>query len=161
MQPPQQVTIDFNNGKRYQATQYQSIFIDAPALMAELHRNSAALEIPIITKHIAAWHEIDENLIFNCSGMQAKMLTHDPRIVPVQGHLISLMHQVDANQLQYMLNFRVTMHDLKHPRDELIYFAPKNEGILGITFIRGQDSITANLHEFDRLLQRSRDFFGT
>lgn len=44
--------------------------------------------------------------------------------------------------------------------DELIYFAPKECGILGITFIRGEDSLTSHQHEFDRLLQRCKDFFG-
>ena len=47
-----------------------------------------------------------------------------------------------------------------NPRDELIYYAPKDTGILGITFIRGQDNPEANHHEFDRLLERSKDYFG-
>jgi hypothetical protein len=46
-------------------------------------------------------------------------------------------------------------------RDELLYFTPKDHGVLGITFIRGEESTTANQHEFDRLLERSHAFFGT
>jgi hypothetical protein len=60
-----------------------------------------------------------------------------------------------------MINVKVIQKGPKGMRDELIYFAPKDEGILGITFIRGQDSLTANQQEFDRLLERCRDFFGT
>ena len=61
-----------------------------------------------------------------------------------------------------MINVKVIQNTPKGtPRDELIYYAPKESGILGITFLRGQDSLTANHHEFDRLLQRCKDFFGT
>ena len=63
--------------------------------------------------------------------------------------------------LDYMLNVKVTMvNDQGMPRDQLLYYAPKDSGILGITFIRGEDSLTANPHEFDRLIRRAQDFFG-
>ena len=66
------------------------------------------------------------------------------------------------DQLQYMINVKVIMTNAKGmPRDELIYFTPKDSGILGITFLRGQSSLDSNHHEFERLLQRSRDFFGS
>ncbi len=38
--------------------------------------------------------------------------------------------------------------------------APKAHGILGITFIRGQADETANMHEFDRLIERAQKYFG-
>ncbi len=94
--------------------------------------------------------------------MGAKKLTNDARIIPVQGHLITLKNQPSLEQLKYMINVKVVQ---KNPagnlRDELIYFAPKDQGILGITFIRGQDSLINNQHEFDRLIERCRNFFGT
>lgn len=155
--PARQVIIDFGNRKQYQANEYQIIFMDTRTLMQELKRNATELRIQLIQKEIGSWVECDEPIIFNCSGWGAKQLTHDPRLIPVQGHLISLQHQPELN---YLLNVKVVMQTPRGPRDELIYFAPKDEGILGITFLRNQADIHANQHEFDRLLQRARDFFG-
>jgi|SRR5579885_3022598 len=159
MAAPKKVTINFGNAKSYDVMEYTTIFINAVTMMQELHRAVAALGISIAQQEINAFSQISESIIFNCSGRGAKKLTQDPRIVPVQGHLITLKHQ-PIEQLQYMVNVKVVMTDSNgRTKDELIYFAPKDEGILGITFIRGQDSETANQHEFDRLLQRCRDFF--
>lgn len=155
---PQKVTIEFGNGKQYLMNEYQIIFMDTIALMRELHRNINTLKIPIIQKEIHSWAEVSESIIFNCSGWGAKQLTQDTRLVPVQGHLISLQNQPTLN---YMINVKVVMQTPRGPRDELIYFAPKGEGILGITFLRNQSDVDANGHEFDRLLQRCKEFFGT
>ncbi len=153
------VIIDFNNGKTYDAMRYEALFIDAALMMQELERNRVELAIPIIRQEITDFNEIPESLIFNCAGLGAKALTHDTKIIPVQGHLISLKNQPP---LDYMLNFKVIQKNpLGRPRDELIYFAPKNEGILGITFLRNQADPQANLHEFERLLDRCKEFFGT
>ena len=60
-----------------------------------------------------------------------------------------------------MINVKVLMVDsFGKTRDKLLYYAPKESGILGITFLRGEDSLTANEHEFCDLLKRSRNFFG-
>lgn len=155
--PQKKVTIDFGNGKQYPMNEYQIIFMDTVTLMRELHRNITELQIPIIQKEITAWHEISESLIFNCSGWGAKQLTQDPKLLPVQGHLISLKNQPYLN---YMINVKVVMQTERGPKDELIYFAPKDEGILGITFLRNQSNHEANNHEFKRLLHRCHDFFG-
>lgn len=159
---PEEVIIDFGNGKSYPAREYTTLFIKSGMLMAEFHRNIHELAIPIIKQEIASFNEIEQPIIFNCAGLGAKKLTGDPRIIPVQGHLITLKDQPSKELMQYMINFKVIQYNhLGNPRDELIYYAPKDEGILGITFIRGQGSVTANQHEFDRLLQRCHDFFGT
>lgn len=158
---PENVIIDFGNGKQYDAHEYQALFINASIMMQELQTNVDELNIPIIQTEIHSFDEIQNQIIFNCSNLGAKALTNDTKIIPIQGHLISLIDQ-PIEQLQYMINYRVTMTNANgSKRDELIYFAPKNQGILGITFLRGQDSLTSNPHEFDRLLTRSRDFFGT
>ena len=39
--------------------------------------------------------------------MGGKKLTHDARIIPVQGHLITLHKQPSMEQLQYMINVKV------------------------------------------------------
>lgn len=155
--PPQRVTIDFANGKAYDAMEYKTIFINATTMMQELERMRKELAIPITRSQIMEFGEIPESIVFNCAGMGAKKLTSDTRIIPVQGHLITLKNQP---QLQYMINVKVIQKNpLGRLRDELIYFSPKDEGILGITFLRGQDDLSANQHEFERLLQRCREFF--
>lgn len=161
MKVPEEVTIDFGNGKRYEAREYTTLFIDAALIMEELHQLRSKLGIAITYAEITNFNEVTEPIIFNCAGMGAKKLIADPRIIPVQGHLITLKNQPDITQLRYMINVKVIMNDTKGARDELIYFAPKDNGILGTTFLRGQDSLTANQHEFDRLLARCHDFFGT
>ena len=162
IEAPDPVIIDFGNGKRYDAIRHQQVFIHTSTLMQELNRNAIDLDIPIIKEEIAQFNDIPEPIIFHCAGLGARMLTCDSRLVPVQGHLITLKNQPHLDQLQYMINVKVVQKTpLGRLRDELIYYAPKNEGILGITFIRGQDNPNANQHEFDRLLERSRDFFGT
>lgn len=159
---PEKVTIDFGNGKSYDAMVYNTIFIDAVTMMQELQRAIKELGIPITQTEINALSEVAEPIIFNCAGFGAKKLADDKRIVPVQGHLITLKDQPAMEQLNYMINVTVTMvNEHGIPRDELIYYAPKGAGIVGTTFIRGQASLTANGHEFDRLLQRCHDYFGT
>lgn len=159
---PERVTIDFGNDKSYEAHAYQTVFINSAYIMQELHRNIQLLNIPIIKKYVASFHDVHETVIFNCAGFGAKELARDARMVPVQGHLITLKNQPPAPELQYMINVKVVMTDANgKQRDELIYYAPRDQGILGITFIRGQSDATANQHEFDRLLRRCHDFFGT
>ena len=159
---PTSVIVNFGPNKNYTAMKYETVFVNSHEIMRELNRNIAELDIPIIKKEICSFGQIEENIIFNCAGFGAKELAQDKRIVPVQGHLITLKNQPDIKELQYMINFKVVMVDENgKSRDELIYFAPRESGILGVTFIRGQDSLDANSHEFDRLITRCRDFFGT
>lgn len=159
---PTDVAVDFGTGKQYDLIAYQSLFINPALLMQELWRNITELRIPVSVQEITDLSEIPEAIIFNCAGSDAKKFAQDKRVVPVQGHLITLHNQPSTEHLNYLLNVKVTMTDLKgRPRDELIYYAPKDSGILGITFLRGQDSLTSNYHEFDRLLERARLYFGT
>lgn len=162
VEQPKKVMISFGNNKQYTVMDYKTIFINAPIMMQELHHAINKQNISIEKKAVDNFGDLDATIIFNCSGQGAKQLTADPRLVPVQGHLITLKHQPDMSHLQYMVNVKgIQTSPLGLQRDELIYYAPKEQGILGITFIRGQDSTTANHHEFDRLLQRCQDFFGT
>lgn len=161
MPAPEKVTIDFGNGKTYLAMEYKTIFINSASIMTELWRNIDELGITITQRSIDSFDEVDTSIIFNCAGLGAKQLTHDNRLIPVQGHLITLKNQPPLEQLQYMINVKVPMLTQRgYIKDELIYYAPKGEGILGITFLRGEDSLTANQHEFDRLIERSQLFFG-
>ncbi len=159
--PPEKVIINFGNGNMYESMEYKTIFMNTLLLMQELHRVIKELNILIIQKEVMSFDELPESIIFNCTGLGAKNLTNDLRIVFVQGHLITLQNQHNISSLQYMINVKVTMKDPQgKPRDELIYFAPKGHGILGITFLRGQNNPQANIHEFERLLERAQMFFG-
>ncbi len=159
IQKPEKVIVDFGNGKQYGLMEYKTIFINPAAIMQELHRNVTKLGISIVQKEIHLFNDINEPIVFNCAGMGAKKLTGDKRIIPVQGHLVTLQNQ-PIEQLQYMINVKVTTMKNGRPRDELIYFAPKDSGILGITFKRGQTDVCANPEEFDRLVERCQDYFG-
>ena len=146
MNIPHTVTIDFKNGKSYQAREYRTIWIEAPVLLDELHTLVRDYDIPIIRKEIMAWSDTDCSLIFDCTGRGAQALTADSRLIPVQGHLITLKNQPSTDHLQYMINAQVVMKNERGMmRDELVYYAPKGLGILGITFIRGQGSQSAEL----------------
>ncbi len=155
---PRNVTIDFGTGKQYPAFEYQTIFIKTAALMQELRTLVMQLGIPQTQEKVTAWEQLPEKIIFNCTGLGARELIPESRIIPVQGHLITLKQQ---EPLPYLLNDQITVRSVRgHLKDELVYYAPKASGILGITFIRGEDSITANQHEFERLLERCRSYFG-
>lgn len=159
MPSPKQVIIDFGSAKQYPAIAYQQLFIQTKPLMAQLRQLISAYGISMTQADVARFDELPHAIVFNCSGYGAKKLAADARIVPVQGHLISLRNQSPIPN--YLLNVTTLMTDLRgRPRNELIYYAPKDEGILGITFIRGQESIDANSHEFERLLERCSHFFG-
>lgn len=159
--PPEKVTIDFGNDKKYDVLEYKIVFINPSEIMNELRRNIRELGISIEHGEVQSLDEVSESIIFNCAGKGAQALSGDKRIVPVQGHLITLKDQPPMEQLQYMINVRVAQLDPNNwSRDTLLYYAPKGSGILGITFIRGQASETANLHEFDKLLERAQRYFG-
>ena len=162
MQTPEKVTINFGNSKIYDALEYKTVFINSGLIMQELHRNIQELGITITKKEVNTFSDILEPIIFNCAGLGAQKLTQDKRIVPIQGHLITLQNQPPREELQYMINVKVIMTNPDgRQRDELIYYAPKESGIVGITFIRGENSLTNNQHEFDRLIKRCKDYFGT
>jgi D-amino-acid oxidase len=158
---PEKVTIDFGNDKKYDVMEYQTVFINPSEVMSELRRNIQELGISIEIDDVQNLDELPESIVFNCAGKSAPIFNNDTRMVPVQGHLITLKNQPPMDQLQYMINVRVAQLDPNNwSRDTLLYYAPKNSGILGITFIRGQADETANADQFDKLLERARRFFG-
>lgn len=162
MQPAKPVTVDFGNRKTYDLWEYIAPFIDTNSMMQELHRNRCELGIRITHMHLASFDDVPETILFNCAGYGAKLLAADHHVIPVLGHLISLTNQPDPLSMKYMLNVKVTMSlESGRLRDELIYFVPKEEGLVGITFKRGQDSLTADEYEFDRIITRCMDYFGS
>ena len=160
MKAPEQVQIDFGTGAVHDALEYHTLFINPGIIMRELHAQVRKLGIPILQQTITSFDEVAEEIIFNCAGFGAKHLARDVRVIPIQGHLITLKDQAPEHERSYMLNVKVPQVSPRGTRDDLIYYAPKESGILGVTFIRGQSSLTANPHEFDLLLARCRKYFG-
>ncbi len=163
MSPPESVCIDFQNGLAYQVLAYESLFVDVPAMMAEFKRLQKELTIPLVIKTVESLeYDLAEQIIFNCTGWGAQKLTGDSLLVPIQGHLITLKNQSNQSALKYLINVKIPMpHPKGGAKDELLYYAPKSEGVIGITFMRGQADPAANQQEFARLIDRARTFFGT
>lgn len=159
---PEKVRVDFGNGKVYDMIEYHAVFMNPGEIFAQLQRVVREMDIPLTYQNVTSLNELPESIIFNCAGLGAKELANDSRIVPVQGHLITLKNQPAPEELNYMINTQFTSLNPETSRfGDLIYYAPKGDGILGITFKRGESRLEANPHEFDRLLERSHDFFGS
>ncbi len=158
--PPTTVMIDFGTGKRYQVAHYETLFIDTVTLMNRLHDLCRTAGIVITKAHVTHFNDLVEDVIFNCSGLGATALNSDAAMVPVQGHLIALKHQPAAPAHEYIIHARVqTVGRNGYPRTEYVYFVPKGEGMLGTSYITCQAGLDTNAHEFDRILQRARNFF--
>jgi D-amino-acid oxidase len=182
MQPAKDVIVDFRNGKRYKMVAYDdAIFIDVGALMARLteylkegkgRERSSNSPIPFIQREIKNFDELQEEVIFNCTGHGADVLEKEEQghLVPVQGHLIMLRGQ-KKEQLQYMIDVPwepQALTESGHTGSRLIYLFPKSVpgsaegdvGVLGGTFIEKADWTTPNKKEHELLIERAREFFG-
>lgn len=153
---PRMVTLDFGNGTQHHAREYNTLFIHTFSMMQQMKAHAEKLGITFEQRTITSFTEITEPIIINCTGLGARELNHDAGLIPVQGHLIRLKNQPTA-ALKYVIHVRV----LQNGKPTYIYFAPKASGILGITYIEGQDNLAANPCEYDLMLERARDYFGT
>ena len=161
MKAKQEVIVDFGNGKRHNMFKYISIFIDTKKMMSKLHEIVGRLKIKVTQAVIDSIGEIKEAVVFNCSGLGARELAQDQKVEPVVGHLLMLKNQPPMKDLQYMIDTTMcSINNLGEEIEEYIYYAPKNEGILGGTFIKGQDVLRNTSHHFNRILDRSANFFG-
>ncbi len=154
---PEFVTIDFGTGKKYSMKEYITIYINAVAIMQQLHRHVQALNIPTQQEYIASFDQIPDHIIINCSGLGAQQLNNDAELYPVQGHLITLKNQPNVEALNYILHTKV----IQDGKEEWVYFVPKGEGLLGVTFLVGEASLDSNKQEFDRILERAQEYFGS
>lgn len=170
MEPAKKVVLDFGNGVTRQMLAYDdSIFIDT-GLMMELLTNLLKNRVTFVKKEIREFSDLDESIIFNCTGMGSRKLNHDNLLEPVQGHLVFLENQ-DPKELQYMMimdwNEGVTSANQRISRT--LDFFPKrfpdapatSVGVLGGTFICGADETTPNDDEFELIHERAYNFFYT
>jgi hypothetical protein len=170
MRKPQDVLIDFGNGKQYEMKVYDDgIFIDTGFMMNSLtvflHN-----KVRWVQKKVTSFEELDAPCIFNCAGLGAKHINNDDAMVSVQGHLILLEEQNPAD-MNYMISFYVDSENKTesgHSIKRSIYLFPKRVpgsptksiGVMGGTFIEGATRSVPHEKEWDLLIDRSREFFG-
>ncbi len=169
------VTLNFGNGVTHPGyVKYMTYFMDTTSLMRQLWAEVDALGIPVEDKAITSFDEIEEEIIFNCSGLGARELNQDNTMISVRGHLIMLNEESGTAHMDYMIYTKVEQDG----NDEYIYMFPKSisvtpdtkqgthcRGTLGGTFIAHTDRLTRaqqdelDSKEFNKLLDRNCKFF--
>ena len=173
--PHEEVTLDFGSGARHEGfVKYISYFLDTTKMMKQLLAEVATLGIPIEFKGVKSFDEIEEKVIFNCTGIGSRELNHDDKIIPVKGHLVLLNERSGIDHMDYIIYTKV----IQDGREEYIYMFPKAMSVsssnlngepcqcaLGGTFIPHVDRLTQEQSEeldrieFQKLLDRNSLFF--
>lgn len=176
LQPAVPVTLDFGNGVVHpNFVENTTYFMNTTQLMQQFLDQIGQLGIPIEIRKIEAFNDIDDPVIFNCSGMGGRSLNNDDLMIPVRGHLIILNALAGTAHLDYMIYTDMQQED----RQEHIYLFPKTMmvssanpngiaccGSLGGTFIPNLDQLSEqelkarDQLEIERLLDRSSLFFN-
>ena len=169
MKKSRDVVLDFGNGTRRVMVEYSdALFVDVGIwedLRSYLIQRNVAFKTDTV-KNIA---DIKSKVVINCSGLGAKDLVKDNKMVPVQGHLVMLKDQ-NPQDLQYMIltygKTTTTKAGFKVKRS--FYIFPKrlpgskhrDVGVIGGTFIHGADKNTPNFEEFGIMKTNARRFYG-
>lgn len=173
--PHEDVTLDFGGGVRHENfVKYMTYFMDTTKLMKQLTAEVKRLGIPVEMQTVHSFDDVEEEVIFNCSGLGGKELNQDANMIPVRGHLILLNEEAGTGHMDYMIYTKVDQNG----NDEYIYMFPKavavssveKEGVhckstLGGTFIPNADQLTPeeldrlDAEEFQKLLDRNSLFF--
>ena len=170
MQPAKDVLVDFKNGTTHKMVVYDDgIFIDTIRLMHSLNKVLRKSKVSFVRGQINSLSQLQQKVIFNCTGLGAKQLSNDDKMVPVQGHLIMLKAQNPKN-LNYMILVHFSKGKTKNNQDLMrsFYFFPKRAihtnpddvGVIGGTYVENADSSTPNTEEFDIMLQAAKRFYG-
>lgn len=154
MPPAEDVTINFGNGTTYKAQRFETIFMHTNLLMEAFWKRIQDLKIPVLRQKISNWSEVKTEIIFNCTGLGGRDLG-DPQVIPAQGHLFVLKDE-PLGRLQYIVSVVQTKNDKR----EVIYWIPKGNGVLGGTYLEGEGGFDTNQEEFDKLIERAKEFFG-
>lgn len=173
--PREEVTLDFGN--RVVHTDYlkfMTYFMNTTYLMNHLLAEVERRKIPIELREVCSFDELDEEILFNCTGIGSSPLNRDSALIPVRGHIVTLTHGSGSGHMDYMIYTKV----LQEAKEEYIYMFPKDlsvtpdqsqglscKGVLGGTFIENVERLPfeaqADLDqiEFKRLLDRLSLFF--
>lgn len=142
--PHEDVTIDFGNGVQYpNFVKNMTYFMDVTEMMRQLTDEMNRLGIPIEVKRVGSFDEVEESVIFNCSGLGGRVLNNDADLIPVRGHLLMLDENSGTEHMDYMIYTEDPNFEGKY-----IYMFPKPttvtsvdpegyacRGLLGGTFI--------------------------
>lgn len=169
------VTLDFGNGVIHtNFVKYLTYFMNTSSLMLQLISQVNNLDIPIEIREIQSFDEIEQGIIFNCTGLGARELNADASFIPLRGHLVTLNASAGTDHMDYMI-YTIVEKDGKR---DVIYLFPKNlsitkanpqgipcSGVLGGSVVPHADRLTLeqqkelDQREFKRLLDRNSQFF--
>ncbi len=172
----EEVILDFGDKVRHpHYYKYSTYFMDPVRMMQELLLEVERLKIPIEVQKIASFYDVEEEIIFNCTGLGARDLVNDNRVIPVRGHLILLNDGAGAGHMDYMI---YTKFRPEKQEEGFIYMFPKTHSIshesrqsepcrsvLGGTFIPDTDKLSSDelaaldKREFQKMLDRHSLFF--
>ncbi|MDF2965075.1 MAG: dadA [Rickettsiaceae bacterium] len=169
MQKAKDVILDFGNGTTQRMVAYDDgIFIDTAKMMTAL-TNYLKPRVNFVQKKVTSFSEIKDKFIINCTGLGAKGLNKDSKMISVQGHLIMLKDQNPVD-LQHMIlvYFKDDKAESGHKVKRSFYMFPKklagsdisSVGVIGGTFIEGATSSTPNEKEFSIMLENAKKFYG-
>jgi hypothetical protein len=169
------VTLDLSNGIQHKNfIKFMTYFMDTAKLMQQLHDEVVRLGIAIEIKNISSFDDVQEDIIFNCTGMGGKELNNDTSMVPTRGHLIVLNEHAGNEHMDYMLYAKVEQNG----QQEIVLIFPKSlavssdypQGVsccatLGGTYLPIDNAMTTqeleelDKREFKKLTDRLSLFF--
>jgi hypothetical protein len=166
--PREEVTLDFGNGAVYpNFAKCLTYFIDTGRIMLHLLKEMERLGIPIDIKEVSSFHDVAEEVVFNCTGLGSFELNEDANLIPLHGHLIMLNSKSGDGHMDYMIGVK-----LQHPNfSGWVNLFPKSlyvdaehpegiecRGVLGSTFYFEYENWTDE-EEFAKLADRTSFFF--
>lgn len=173
--PMETVDLDFGNGVVHRDFhKFMTFFFDVTTLMQELLGEMNRLGIPLEVRAVESFQDIEEKVIFNCTGLGGKELCKDSRMIPVRGHLVLLNESAGNEHMDYMIYTKV----IQDGKEEYVYLFPRTHyvgsatgkihpcrGVLGGSYIQGteklspQELMDLDAREFKSLIDRSHQFF--
>ncbi|MCC8372190.1 MAG: FAD-binding oxidoreductase [Rickettsia endosymbiont of Pseudomimeciton antennatum] len=170
MQPPKNVILDFGNGTTRPMIAYDDgIFINVSKMMENLTSYLKSKNVSFVQGKVKNFAEVKTKYIIDCTGLGAKELDNDSKVVSNQGHLIMLKDQ-NPEDLKYLVSIALGHGKTKSGQvvNWSFYIHPKqlpsasldDIGLIGGTYIEGATSATPNEEQFDLIVQRARDFYG-
>jgi D-amino-acid oxidase len=174
--PREMVTVDFGNGVRHEHfSKFMTYFMDTTNIMVQLWEKVNALGISIDERELRSFDELEESVVFNCSGLGAKQLNEDDKMIAVRGHLLNLNSSSGSEHMNYMIYSKFkgdennTGYVYMFPKclqvTENNHVGKEVYGTLGGTFIPNTDLMTEeelnelDSHEFKKLADRNSLFF--
>ncbi len=164
------VTLDFgNNVVHKNFLENHSFFMNTKSLMRQLTATAASMGIPIEVREVQAFEEVLEPVLINCTGLGARTLNSDDKLIDVRGHLVGLNAKSGVEHMLYMIYTEVMQNNQK----EYNYLFPASSdtlgnprrGVLGGTFLPNVEKLSPeeqrqlDAREFQKLLDRNSLFF--